>query len=142
QLRVDAVHAARLVLRLMAVEALAVHQQALGAALAERELAMLEPLLARNVVRPGARAIEVRRPQELAARAAARLHCPRPQAHYNCAVRLAHRAPAAARVAKVCAARLKGFFARDEMARVLGRVAAGRALAPRLGPRLERLVAP
>src|SRR5205823_9595802 len=50
-------------------------------------------------------------------------------------------APAAARVAKVCAARLKRLFARDEMARVLGRIGAGRALAARLGPRLERVVA-
>src|SRR5919198_5092621 len=56
RLRVDAVNAARLVLGHVAVEPLAVDEQALGERAGECELAMLASLLPGRRIRPGLRA--------------------------------------------------------------------------------------
>src|SRR6266849_7693079 len=73
-LRIDAVHAARLFFRYVTLELFAEDQQAFGGRAIHDEPAMLEALLAGRAVRPGMRAVDIRRPKEAAAAAVARLH--------------------------------------------------------------------
>src|SRR5205814_746758 len=113
-LRVDAVHAARLFLRRMSFERVAEHQQAFGRGALHDELAVLETLLSRGAVVPRARAVGIRRPQQAAAAAVARLHRVGPQAHHHRTVGFAHAAPAGARIFQIYAARFECRAARDE----------------------------
>src|SRR5262245_25745371 len=133
-------HGSRLVLGHVPVERLAVHQQAFGSALLEREPAMLETELAGVRVRPRPRALQVGTPKEAAASLRARHDRAGPQAHHHHAVGFAHPAPAVADLRQIDTARLERLRARDE---VLGtcsrRRRASAARAPWAG--VQRIVA-
>src|SRR5438067_198103 len=112
--RIDTVDAARLLFRRMAFHSVAEDEQAFGLRAGNGELAMLEAFLARRRIGPRVRAADVRRPEQIAAAAATRLHRIGPQAEHHGAVRAAHAAPARARVVQINAARLEGRAARNE----------------------------
>src|SRR5262245_37307670 len=114
--RVDAVHRVRLFLRHVAGGPLAVHQQAFRLTLLHRLLAMLEALASCRLVRPGARAAHVWRPQQIAAAAVGRLDRVGPQRHHYRAVGLAQPAPAGAPILQPDAACLERAGAGDQAA--------------------------
>src|SRR6476659_3162009 len=99
-------------------QALPVDQQAFGAAKLEGALAMLQPFLAGGLVRPRPRAIDVRRPEQVSTGAFGGLDRVGPKCHDDLSVRLAHAAPAGARVLQVHAASLERLDARDQSARL------------------------
>src|SRR5258708_28965003 len=104
---IDAVHAARLFFRRMALERIAEDQQTFGRRALQHELAVLETLLPCRAVVPRLRAIGIRRPKQAAATAFARLHCIGPKAQYHCAVGFAHASPACARIFEIHPARFE-----------------------------------
>ena len=80
---------------------------------------MLQALASRRTIGPGSRAVRVRRPQQAAAAAVARLHRGLPERHDHRAIGLAHAAPAGARIVEPHPARFEGTRARHELGTTL-----------------------
>src|SRR5687768_2726759 len=117
---------ARAVFRDAVDEPLAVDQQAFGAAELERAFAVLQPLDAARLVGPGARSVNVGRPEQIAAAAARAFDRIGPKRDHYRAIGFAHAAPARARILDPNAARFEGARARHQVPRLRGAAAFAR----------------
>src|SRR5688572_14250153 len=111
---------ARAVFRDAVDEPLAVDKQAFGAAELERAFAVLQPLDTARLVGPGARSVDVGRPEQITAAAARAFDRIGPKRDHDRAVGLAHAAPARTRILDPNAARFEGTRARHQVPRFRG----------------------
>src|SRR5262249_2924195 len=93
-LDVDPVHGVRLILGKLAVQCLAVYQQAFSAPKLHGSLAMLQALPARGLVGPGSRALDIGSPEQIAALSLGAGDRIGPKRHDDCSIGFAHTTPA------------------------------------------------